>query len=135
MARTTPGAVEAILADNYDGTTSLVPFIDTATVIIDRVVTCATRKSVTLTATEKELMERWLAAWLYTKADPTYLSKSTGRASGSFAHGLKEPEYYKDAALSLDPSGCLEAILNRKTAGLQWAGKTPTESLAWWERD
>ena len=119
MTRTNPTDVQSILGDNYDCSSPLDPYIELATALVDRVVTCASAKSVTVTSAEAELMERWMAAHYYTTMDPLYTSKSTGRASGSFQ---RDP--YMNAALAVDPSGCLSGILTRgKSAGLSWLGK------------
>lgn len=135
MARTTSSAVQAILGSNYDGTTSLSPFIEIATALIDRVNTCATSKGITLTSTELELLERWMSAWYYTKMDPMYQQRSTLRASGSFIVGKEEPETYKAAAMSLDPSGCLRSLTSGRTMVGAWGGKPFSEQLSYEERN
>lgn len=135
MARTTSSQVQGVLAANYDGSTSLTPFIDSASAVVDRVATCATAKGITLSSTELELIERWLAAHLYTKFDAVYASKSTADASGSFVRGPIEPEPYKDAAIAMDYSGCLKAILNRQVASVQWLGKPPSAQIDVTDRD
>jgi hypothetical protein len=129
MPRTTGGAVQGVLGDNYGGA-SLTPFIDTASAMVDQVVICAGKKGITLTTTTLELIERWLAAWYYTQMDPLYKSRATAGASGAFMTG----DYLK-AAIGLDSSGCLNALINRKTAGVTWLGKTPSEQIPIWQRD
>lgn len=125
MTRTNTAAVQVILGDNYDGTSPLDAYVEMATAIVDRVLTCAASNSVTVTDAEAELMERWMAAHYYTTMDPLYISKSTGRASGSF--GARS---YMDAALAVDPSGCLSGILTRgKSAGLSWLGKPKSAQI------
>lgn len=137
MARTTVEAVQAILGTDYDSVRapSLVPRIETAAAIVDRVATCASAKDLALSATELELIERWLAAHYYTRSDPTYSSRSTAGASGSFVRHPTVPEPYLASALELDYSGCLKAILSRQTAGGFWAGKPPSEQTAYLDRD
>lgn len=119
--RTNATDVKAILGHNYDSlrAPSLEPFMDSATVIVDRLDTAAASKDVTLTDDELELIERWLSAYFYCKRDPTYASKSTQGASGSYVTSQSldgEGDRYKRAAMELDYSGCLNAILNRKVA-------------------
>lgn len=137
MGRTNSGAVQGILGQDYDkvNAPSLLGYIDSATVIVDRVYTCALNKGITLTSTELELIERWTAAHLYTKSDPTYSSRSTQGRSGSFIRGKDEPEPYKDAAIGVDYSGCLNAILNRKFASATWVGLPPSEQTDYEDRD
>lgn len=129
--RTTVASVATLLSVNWSGywdtsiaNTTLQPFVDSAWPLVDRVVACAsTKKGVTLTSGEQEIIERWLAAWYYTKSDPMYERRSTEKADGRFIAGKKEPEYYKDAAIGLDYSGCLNAILNRLFASAAWLGR------------
>lgn len=137
MARTTSAAVQALLGDDYDTVNSpdLTPRIDAATAIVSRVSTCATNKGITLSSTELELIERWVAAWLYTKTDRLYTNRSTADASGGFILGKDEPEPYKDGALALDYSGCLAAILNRNRAGAFWNGLPLSEQSTYDERN
>jgi hypothetical protein len=117
MSRTTTSLVEKVLADNYDGQMDLQQFIDSATVIVDRIVTCASGKGITLTASELELIERWLAAHCYAQVDMLYASKSTAGASASFQGqtGLSlDSTRYGQMAVNLDYSGCLNAIGKRQ---------------------
>lgn len=143
MARTTSSLVIALLGNsathpkglgNYDGVSDVTQWIDSATAIVDRVATCATGKGITLSTTELELIERWLAAHYYTKYDPLYASKSTGRASASFIQDPKVPERYKAGALDLDPSGCLAGILAGARAGAAWLGKRPSDQTDYADR-
>jgi hypothetical protein len=140
MARTNAAAVQALLGNDYDADAapSLTPRIETATVIVDRVATCATAKAITLTAAELELIERWLSAHFYAMTDQTYSSKSTGGASASF-HGqtglaLDATKYGQTAKL-LDYSGCLTAIGGRQVASGAWLGKRPSEQTLYTDRD
>lgn len=135
MARTTDSAVAEVLGNDYDGCASLRPRIASANLLVSRVATCATAKGQTLSAAELEMLERILAAHFYTKTDPVYASKSTNGASASFVRGNKEPEPYKDWAISMDPSGCLNALMNRQTADIFWGGKTEPEQLDYRERN
>lgn len=141
MARTNSAAVQLLMAPGQDYDTdaapSLTPFIDSATVIVTRVAACAIQKEMALTTEELELIERWLAAYLYTRSDPIYQSKSTGGQSASFVADSKATtERYKAGALMVDPSGCLQSIMNSvPKAGAYWLGKTETEQLTYDERN
>lgn len=140
MARTTSALVIGIMGDDYgpreNGVSpDLTPYIDTANALISRVNTCALTKNITLSTTELELLERWMAAHYYTKSDPTYNSRTTEGASGNFVRDPNEPEPYKNAAIDLDPSGCLNSLLKRQRAGGAWMGKTAAEAVNWQDRN
>lgn len=131
MARTNTTLVQGILLKDYDAVDSpdLDPFIATATVIIDRVNTCATSKGYTLTDAELELMERWLSAHCYCASDQPYSARSTSRASGTFQGqtGMRlEGTKYGQMALTLDPSGCLKSIVSNHHARGVWLGRPPS---------
>ena len=134
MARTTPSAVQDVLGGDYDGTTTVTPFIDAANAVVSRVYTCAANKGITLSTVELELIERWLAAHFYTTSDPVYQSKNTSKAGASFVRP-KELEPYLDRAVLLDYSGCLKNILMRQTASLTWLGRPPSEQTDYIQRD
>jgi hypothetical protein len=142
MARTTAVNVKELLLQDYDaaGAPSLKPFIDTANVIVNRVATCAADKSLSLTAAELELVERWLAAHFYAVSDKPYASKSTAGASASFHGQTKmylEATLYGQTASRIDRSGCLAALAaeKRAVAGGFWLGKEPSAQTAYWDRD
>lgn len=135
--RTTTWAVQAILLNDFGetytgGFPDLDPFILTASVIVDRVRTCAVSKSVTLTAVELELIERWLAAHCYALSDQPYASKSESGGGGAFqgqtGMALDATKYGQQAQV-LDYSGCLRAIGRRQTASAAWVGKVPSEQI------
>lgn len=145
MPRTTSPEVEAILrpgsqGGDYDDDNepSLEPYIATASALVDRVATCATNKGITLSATELELIERWLAAHCYCLSDQTYASKSTEGASASF-HGQTgmaiESTRYGQMALTLDVSGCLMALSKRQVASAGWLGKSDPDKLTYDQRN
>lgn len=143
MSRTNANAVKNLLRagstnSDYDGTTDLGQFIDTANVIVTRVNTCASDKDITLSSTELELIERWLAAHYYVMSDQVRESKRTGDAESKYQGKTGknlEASKYGQTAMDLDPSGCLASLNNRKIASMFWAGKTPTEALDYDERD
>lgn len=130
MARTTATAVEKVLGYNYDGESDLSPYIDTAANIVDQAVACATARNIVISSGTAALMEMWLAAHYYLQMDPLYKSKTTGRASASFAD-----QDYSKQALQLDGSGCLAGILSGKRASLTWGGKTDAEKLDYDQRN
>ena len=116
--RTTKSLVEEIIGSTED---SLIIFMQTANSVVNRVVTCAATKSITISDDDLVLMESWLAAYYYSFRKSRLKSKSTSDASASF--DLKE---LKDGALQLDPSGCLAGILGQKV-GMSWLG-TPAST-------
>lgn len=125
---------------DYDSTDlpSLTKFILTASVIVDRVVTCAAAKGITLSASEQELIEMWLSAHFYCMSDQPYSSKSTGGQSASFQGQtgmyLEGTKYGQNAAM-VDYSGCLVNISKKQKARTVWLGKTESEQLSWDERN
>lgn len=142
--RTTASLVQAVLGDDYgprlDGSLpDLTPFITAANTITNRVVACASAKGLALSDggqdTEAEQVERWLAAYFYTKQDPIYSSKSTSGASGSFVRDADEANPYRGAAINIDYSGCLAAILKRQFAFFSWLGKPPSAQIPVEQRD
>lgn len=143
MARTTDALVQAVLQDDFgtrlDGSTpSLTRYVQAATLIVDRVDTCATNRGYTLTSDELAEIETWLAAHYYTRSDKTYASRSTGRASGAF-HGQTgmhlEASFYGQTAMELDPSGCLKAITMGQRAGASWLGRAPSAQTDYADRN
>ncbi len=139
MTRTNSTDVQAILGDNYDGSKVLTPFIRTASILVDRVVTCAAAKGITLSSEELQEMECYLAAHFYGHHDQMYQSRSTGKASGSFkgqtAMALDGTQYGQTAKM-LDSSGCLNSISQGQgTAKMYWLGLPPSEQTPYDQRD
>lgn len=114
MARTTADEVKAVLAPGRDydlrGNPSLLPFIDTASILIDKVDELAEG---TYPAKKLKLMEMWLSAHFYKQSDKDFSSRSTSGASGSFAGktdmGLNST-LYGQSAQALDTEGYLSEI-------------------------
>ncbi len=142
--RTTPDAVIDVLRNGSEGgdydddnEPSLDGYIDAASAITDRVAACAIKKNLSLSTTELELIERWVAAHNYCMSDQTYASKNTTQASASFkgqtGKGL-EITNYGQTALRLDYSGCLSAIDKRQFAGVSWLGKPPSTQIPYEQR-
>lgn len=129
MARTTATLVQGILGGDWDGSTSLDGYIATATAVADRLNDCADDKGYTLSSTELELIERWLAAHFYTIMDPIYVKKRTERAEGHF-----QERSYLDATKMLDPSGCVNAVMSGVNAGMFWGGKNPSDQIDYEDR-
>ncbi len=110
--RTKPKDVQDILGRNYGEGTNLSPYIEAASSIVDRLVVAAAALGVAtraVSASQAELVERWLAAHYYTQMDPLYKRRQTADGSGDFVeHG------YLEAAKQIDPSGLLDGILSRR---------------------
>jgi hypothetical protein len=133
--RTTNAAVQAVLLKDYDLVRQwpLDGFVASASSIVDRVNTAALGKAIgpiSLSPVELELIERWLAAGLYTQADRIFKSKSTEGASGDFqvddSAELLTKNPYVMVAMANDYSNMLKAILLGRRAGGVWMG-TPVE--------
>lgn len=145
MPRTTASAVKELLVPGGDYdialAPSLTPFIASATAMVDRLSTAAIAKGKSLTADEKELIERWLAAHFYVMSDQNLSSKSTAGASGSYQGQTAmylEASKYGQMAVSIDYSGLLYSIAsgpNRRTAKITWVGKPPSQQIDYPDRD
>lgn len=130
--RTTESAVKAILGDHYDGSSSLLPFIDTATILVDRIDLADTAGEMTDAALE--MVERYLSAHFYTHADMIAQSRSTGGASGSFQGQTQmgfDATLYGQTAKRLDTTGTLVNLDQplRPRAKMAWLGKLRDDQL------
>lgn len=139
MARTDTAAVTGILAGNYDGSTSLAPFIATANAITSRLNTMAIDGGYVLNSAELELIERYIAAHLYVwNTDKTKASVGIGRANETYdgKTGMHlEATPYGQTAISLDFSGILRAIGDGAVnVGGFWAGYPTSEQTGWIDR-
>lgn len=135
MARTTAAEVQAILLDNYDGTSSLTAFIKTANIVVNRL--SALDSDSVLDADTLEEIECYLAAHYYAHADQLKQAESTGRSSmtyqGQTAMGFRSTQYGQ-TALELDFSGNL-STMGKKQPSLAWLGKPPSEQTDYEDRD
>ncbi len=129
--RTTSTKVQSILGRNYDGCADLTPHIQTANSVVSKAVSKAAANGESIDTTTAALMEMWLSAYFYTVTDPIYTSKSTLSANGSWA---VDREMYKKAAMELDDTGWLQAIISKTVAGIMWGGKTAAEAIPFRER-
>ena len=143
MARTTASAVTEVLGEpeergDYHGSRSLTTFIDTANVIVNRVATCASERGITLSTTELEMMERWLAAHFYCQSDKPLGAKNDLGGGGTF-HGRTDmgldSTLYGQTAKRLDWSGCLASLDRQQRVGGFWLGKPPSEQIDYEDRD
>jgi hypothetical protein len=139
--RTNDDLVKAILrlgsqGGDYDDANnpSLARFIKVATLITDRVAKCAADKGFSLNSEELVEIETWLAAHYYTKSDRLYRSRTTASASGAFLFDDKNPEPYKAAAMEMDPSGCVAAVLSGRAVSVDWLGQTLGEQTDYDDR-
>lgn len=122
--RTQVNLVQEVLGGAYGPVNgqlpNLQPYIDLASNLVTQAVQLAQNRivnRVVLDATTQELMERTLAAYFYTTMDPEYVSKSTAGVSASFSAEDLSPRRFKAMAMQADPSGTINALLNRKFAG------------------
>jgi len=132
VPRTTVSKVQDVLGADYEQGRQLTGFIRAAGLIVNRVATCATEKGFDLSSDELAEIETWTAAYMYTKSDRVYTSRSTSGASGSFKI---DGNPYLEGAKALDPSGCLNAVLNAQRAGGFWLGKPVSDQLSYDERN
>jgi hypothetical protein len=80
-----------------------------------------------------------VACHFYCNQDPLKQSKSTGGASASYVSAGStldgEGQRYKREAIELDPSGLVNAMLNRKVATAIWMGKPPSQQIPYDQRN
>lgn len=121
MARTTSELVGGII--EVDDSISLEPFIATATSLVDRIATPSE-----LSASDLELVERWLSAHFYAMRDPRPTSEKAGPVAEDYqsavALGLNASHYGQQAML-LDTSGTLRRLSRGiSKAKVTWLGTT-----------
>lgn len=136
--RTDSASVQAVLLDNYDGSSDLTTFIGSASRIVDRVVACATRKGVTLDSDEQKDVETYVAAYLYfgNSGQQLVQDETTEKASVKFADRKQVSEGYLSRAKMIDASGCLSGIIAGKTGPrMEWLGKPPSSQIPYTQRD
>lgn len=118
---------------------SLKPFVATANVIVNRLVTKAeaSTPAITISTADQELLERWIAAWAYKNSDLQLAEKSTssasGKATGKTEKGL-ESNFYGQTALTLDPTGLLKSLTSGARARMAWLGKPPSTQIDYVDR-
>jgi hypothetical protein len=141
---TTADEVRAILLDSYgaqrDGTLpSLDPFMASASAIMLRVRACAQKKGQPLTAEEADLIHTWLSAHLYAMSDQQVSQKTINTTKDVYSPktGMRlEATTFGQTAMVLDPSGCLSAMNSmKKTASVDWGGKSESEQTHYYDRD
>jgi hypothetical protein len=145
--RTTPAAVKAVLARDYDSVDepSLTPYLDAASLLVGDLEDAA---STAPAAARLELVERWLAAHYYALSDQPYSDEWTEGAKATYQGktGMYfEATKYGQAALGLDTTGYLAGLQaaavvasggsSRVTAGVSWLGKAPSAQRDYNQRD
>lgn len=133
--RTTEPEVRAIIS--ADDALPLGSFIDTASAVVDYVVSKDTGGA--LTTAMLVQIEKYLAAHLYEYRDPAYASKGEGGASasfqGQFGMGL-DSNKWGQMAKRLDVTGTLASMDRTKhVVGVEWLGKAPSEQTDYVDRD
>ena len=133
--RTISSDVQAILGNDYDGSTSLTPYITAASSVVDRLATLDSAG--VLSVAQKELVERWLSAHCYCLMDRQLLNKNTGKSGGTitgmFGRYLDMTTYGQMAKM-LDFSGRLGSI-GGPVAKMNWLGLPKSEQTDYEDRD
>ncbi len=146
--RTDSDAVQAILRNGTEGgdyddihSPSLAPFIASASAVVDRLDTTATSRGYILSSAELEIIERWLAAHMYSMSDKPYTNRSTSNSAGTFSGQTQMGFFatlYGQTAMSLDPSGVLQGMSpnpnKSKTVQAAWLGKNPSDQINYEDR-
>jgi len=142
MVRTDPDLVAGIIEVDED--IDLEPFIQAASILVDRVAAVADSKDLLLPATDDDpdreevltQIETWLAAHFYTVRDPREEEEQAGTVRARY-QGRQDlrlfTSHYGQMAVTLDSTGTLELINKGKggTAGrpigVTWVGKAAEE--------
>jgi hypothetical protein len=142
--RTTSTDVEAILYYTLGGTQKdanldVLPYIEIASVLTDKVEECDASRKDELTDGQLEGIERYLAAHLYALDDQQYRAKQTERASAQFGGktdmGLDFTRFGQMAKI-LDTSGCLDSFDTKQHyIQMTWLGKAPSAQTDYEDRD
>ena len=140
MARTTPTLVKGLLLRDYDSkrNPSLQPFIDSASMIIDRVKVLAVKQRINYTDAQLELIERWLSAHGYVMTDQNYAQTKILTSSALYQGrtGMRlEGSKYGQYAMSLDYSGSLSQINSSAVIEFTWLGKREQEQISYDDRN
>ena len=127
--RTSSASVQGIL-NEYDSNISLTPFIDTATVVVDRVEALDTAG--VLSSATLELIERWLAAHFYACTDQLPAAEGAGKSQttwqGKTAMGLDFTQYGQ-MAKRLDFTGMLSSLDRGKSRpAISWLGQKAADA-------
>lgn len=131
--RASENDLKQVIEQGKDADGVLIPFaahIRKASLLIDRVETCAIDRKKTLTDEELLELEILVAAHFYALRVPQKQSKGTQSSSASYKLGD-----YLQSAYALDPSGCLRSVIEAKRAGAVWLGKKRSEQTAYVDRD
>ena len=142
--RTTVEDVKAIIyhrrgGASADDTVDFTPYIEVASVLTDKVESCAIAKGEPLTDEQLEKVERYLAAHFWGIDDQQYRSKQTERASATFGGETKmglDFTAFGQMAKVLDTSQCLREMDRiRIKVGLTWLGKPTSGQIDYADRD
>lgn len=135
--RTDPEQVKGVLLDTYNGSANLSPFMRGAKIITDAMIRCAQKKGITHTDDEIIEIETWLAAHGYAMSDQVAESERDLNANvtyqGKTDMALNATKFGQHA-LSLDYSGCLNAIGKHRKQSILWLGKDPSAQINVWDR-
>lgn len=92
---------------------SMLPFITVASEFVDECCTGDAGPSTAYTDERLELIERWLAAHIYTNRDPRVVNEKAGSVGGSYQSrvGLGfDTSHYGQTAMRLDTNGGLSKL-------------------------
>jgi hypothetical protein len=139
--RCTAEDVQAVLTPggDYDGTSDLTVFIETASDLVDTVVAAGglSRTGILLSVSIQKRLETWLAAAMYCFSDQQEKSGNTGPANSQYRgqDGLfLESNMYGRMACMIDVSRILKPLVEGRVAGISWLGKTPSNQIPYYLR-
>jgi len=140
MARTTRANVALIIeldAEIVPDDTAMAPFIDVANEFVTEACTGDNGPETPYTDDRLELIERFLAAHIYTNRDPRPASESAGSVSTNYQSRVDlgfATSHYGQTAMRLDTNGGLARLDKSTTKGTPvvggfWAG-TPADEVS-----
>lgn len=128
MPYTNSTAVATLLGgQNYDGSTDLDQYIDSADVLVSNIPQWATDKNINISDASLEIIERWLACHYYACMNQQAANQSVATGGISMSHQGQttmriESTRWGQRALELDFTGYLSMINRRAIATMNWLG-------------
>ena len=133
MARTTRTLILGIIevdASIVPNDAAMAPFIDLANEFVTEACTLVNGPNPAYSGTRLELIERWLAAHLYTVRDPRSTSEKAGPVGVNYQSKVDlgfDTSHYGQTAMRIDTNGGLSKInkdtkKGKPTVGGFWAG-------------
>lgn len=127
--RTTQEEVRSVLGIASDSDIAMYPFINTATNIVSRISTNATASSITISSSELQKIEAYLAAHFYALAYPQSVENQAGKSRAKYM-GKTDMGFdytsWGQMAKAMDVTGTLSGMDDGVLVGGHWLGTDTT---------